>query len=84
MTDRSQFIAAVKAQAFTCPNGDRIVHCMGSFTGADWGEDGVIATIESARAVAWSPHWSDHDLLVTDANGKTWRFQVSEPEEVLR
>lgn len=81
--DRSQFIAAVKAQSFD-DNGDRIVHCMGSFTGADWGEDGVIATIESARAVSWSPHWSDHNLLVQAADGMSWRFQVAEPSEVDR
>jgi hypothetical protein len=91
---RAEFIDAVRAQAFdegeSCEHcdgtgraypGRRIVHCVGSFTGADWDEAGVIAEIEDAREVRWVPNGlpGGHNLAVLTAEGRTWRFQVERP-----
>lgn len=90
--DRSEFIRAVREQAFDagkpCPtcNGDgtvrpgrRVVHCFGSFTGADWDEDGVVRAIEDALSVEWMER-GDHQLAVLDRDGMKWRFQVQRSE----
>lgn len=95
---RADFIDAVRAQAFdvgkTCPTcdgegtvrpGRRIVHCVGTFTGADWDEDGVIAAIEDAREVRWLPNGipGGHNLAVLTTEGREWRFQVTDPANLL-
>jgi hypothetical protein len=91
MTDRAEFVDAVHAQAWDdgkeCPTcegrgkvypGRRLVHCMGGFTGADWDEDVVVDEIEAAREVKWMPDLMGHDLAVLAADGKVWRFAVTQ------
>lgn len=76
MSDRTEFVEAVKAQSFETDAG-RIVHCMGSFTSADWAEAAVIDIVERAVDVQWSDHFMGHDLAVL--NGLLWRFAVTRP-----
>jgi hypothetical protein len=94
MTDRTEFIDAVRAQAWDdgeeCPTcqgggkvypGRRIVHCQSGFIGADWDEDAVIAEIEKAKVVQWGGGFMGHDLAVLTGDGKVWRFAVTWPKE---
>jgi hypothetical protein len=92
--NRQEFIDAVRAQAWdegeTCPTckgegrvrpGRRVVHCRGSFTGADWDEAAVVEAIEKARDVSWlAAGIGDHNLHVLTTDGKVWRFQVQPPD----
>jgi hypothetical protein len=56
--------------------GRTVIHSyLGGF-GADWDLDGAIAAVESARKVAWAPHWMGHDLAVQTAEGKVVRFEA--------
>ncbi|WP_306358727.1 MULTISPECIES: hypothetical protein [unclassified Nocardia] len=56
-TDRTEFLDAARAQAFTVTDpesadyGRSLVHSMRGSFGADWDLDGVIAAIESADTV---------------------------------
>ena len=93
--DRSEFIEAVKAQAWDqgkeCPTchdgkvypGRRTVHCFGGGFGADWDEQSVIDLIVRADQVVWldadRPMGMDHDLGV-HADGKRRWFDIREPE----
>jgi hypothetical protein len=74
---RGEFISQVRAQAFTDHEGRRIIHCLGSFTGADWDEGDVIGEIERARDVKWVNSGLDHDLAVLTADERIWRFGVT-------
>lgn len=79
MTDRAEFIDAARDQAFTDPEGRQIIHCWGSFTGADWDLDGVIAEIDGARDVRWIVPGDGHELAVLAADDRIWRFAVTRP-----
>lgn len=96
--NRAEFTDAVREQAFdagkTCPTcrgdgvvrpGRRVVHCAGSFTGADWDEASVIAEIENAREVRWLPNGipGGHNLAIVTDEGREWRFQVTDPANLL-
>lgn len=72
-------IAEAFRQAFRTPEGDRIIHCIGSFTGADWGLAGVVWEITHARKVNWERHWTGHELNVVDRAGMGWRFDLRHP-----
>lgn len=92
MSDRTEFIDAAKAQAWTVADpesqdhGRTLVHCRGGFTGADWDLDSVIETIESAQSVEWdtdsfSGKVFGHQLAVLTVDGMAWRFDVRAPEK---
>lgn len=93
---RSEFIEAVKAQAFDagqeCPTchgegvvfpGRRIVHCQAGAFGADWDEDAVVGLIRDADEVRWTNRGllGDHQLSVR-VEGRWRLFQVKRPAEV--
>lgn len=77
---RGEVIAAVRAQAHPTDDGPA-VHCLATFTGADWSADGVIDTITAARDVQWINGPAGHNLAVVDAGGTLWRFAVTQPQE---
>lgn len=90
MTDRSQFIAAAEAAAHTVDDpessdhGRILIHCRGSFTGADWDLDAVIAEIEHADEVWWdtdsfSSLVFGHQLKCQTGE-QVWSFAVKQPE----
>ena len=63
-------------------HGRVILHCMGSFTGADWDLDAVLADIDAAKRVLFDPNDFAGHCLITDhgyypdGRRKAWRFQV--------
>lgn len=92
MTDRSEFIEAAKAQAFTMTDpessehGRTLIHCQGSVCGADWDLDGVLSAIESADLVRWNTQSFagavlGHQLEVREGD-RRWAFAVRRPEVV--
>lgn len=91
--DREEVIARVRDAVFdvgteceACQGsgkvfpGRRVIHSMSGGIGADWDEDGVIHTVETALAVWWGPSAMGHDLAVQGTD-KTWTFfQVPHPD----
>jgi hypothetical protein len=78
MPDRTEYIDAVREQAFTVDDGSRIVHCfVGAFIGADWDVEDVVREIEKAADVKWIGHLLGHDLAVLTAEGNVRCFQVT-------
>ena len=91
--DRADVIARVKAAAFDAGricehcNGDGtvrdgtnvIVHSQGSFIGADWDLDGVIAAVQTGTRIAWGDGIG-HDLAVKLDDGRWMTFQVPHPD----
>lgn len=74
-------LAAALALAGGLPEPRTIVHCYFGGFGADWDLDSALDLV----ATAWSVEWSrslfapEHDLLVTGADGKTYRLGVPMP-----
>lgn len=59
--------------------GRVLIHCMGSFTGADWDLDDALGLLSKAQRVGWVDHLFDHDLLIVDADGRRWHFNAKRP-----
>lgn len=77
-TERSLAHAAVTAQAWRVDDpespdhGRSLVHCLMSFTGANWDEAAVHELIDRADLIAWRPHlFSGGPCLYVEADG--WR-----------
>lgn len=84
--------AALRRAAFTIGDGDEagrvIVHCRMRFTGADWGLDGALELLPTARDIAWLGSFDGHDLAVLAEDGTKYRFQANqaehgEPQQIL-
>lgn len=96
MITKVEAIAALREQAFqaitnktTCghagcedhPVYRPIVHCVGSFTGADWDLESAVALVEQAARIEWVSNWADHELAVEEVDGKRWHFSIRRPGE---
>lgn len=58
-----------------------IIHCVMSFTGADWDLETATALARRDDAqCAWAPHFMNHDLAI-HAEGAMHRFDVRKPVE---
>lgn len=60
------------------PMKREIIHCLMSFTGADWDVEDVLRCIETAIAVEWCNR-EGHDLAVTGPDGRRYYFGVPKP-----
>lgn len=60
------------------PMKREIIHCLMSFTGADWDVEDVLRCIETASAVEWCNR-EGHDLAVTGPDGRRYYFGVPKP-----
>lgn len=78
MATRQEFITALRAAATTLDDGRRVVHRMGSFTGADYDLDAAIADVRAAQDVQWVQDIFDHDLAVL-IDDRIWRFNATRP-----
>lgn len=58
--------------------GDKVVHVLGSFIGADWSLEAALSAIDEATHIEWAPNTLDHNLAVRSPNGMLWRFNVRE------
>jgi hypothetical protein len=58
---------------------DLIVHCLGSFSGANWNAETVIQVVRDAATVEWVDGMMGHDLQVMSRDGRLWRFQIPRP-----
>lgn len=83
---KTEAAAALREHAFRVTDldsddyGRQIIHCVGSFSGADWDLDDAIRVVSKAKAVAWEDHWLGHNLGVMDNDGCVWHFAVPLPE----
>jgi hypothetical protein len=62
------------------PAGRRRIHCLMSFSGADWDLEQAIKLVEEATQVAWIDDLRGHELAVL-ADGCVHRFAVKRPED---
>jgi len=81
----AQAEVALRKAAFTIGEEDEgagrvIVHCMMSFTGADWDLDSALALLPTARDIVWIDDIFGHELAVMSENGTTHRFQATQAE----
>ena len=60
------------------PMKREIIHCLMSFTGADWDVEDVLRCIETASAVEWCNR-EGHDLAITGPDGRRYYFGVPKP-----
>lgn len=61
--------------------GRRVLHSFLGPFGADHDLEGVLAEIDDAVEVAWRWNIFDHDLAVTNQQGKTYYFDVKQPKD---
>lgn len=69
-------------------HGRVILHCKGSFTGADWDLDDVLVKIDQSRACAFMPddvfgHCLYVQMPAENGRYRTWKFQVPAEADVV-
>lgn len=84
---KPEAVAALIAAASTVTDeassdhGRTLIHCMMSFTGANWDLGDALALVEKSEQVAWTDNPFRHDLAVL-ADGRVHRFDVKRPAAV--
>lgn len=81
---KDEATTAITAAAFTVTDpeasdhGRVIIHCMMTFTGADWDLAEALKEIERADEIAWTDHLFGHDLAVR-VGGDVYHFDAKRP-----
>lgn len=84
--DKSTAAAALRSAAVRYDDPDHdafgrtLIHCMMSFTGADWDLDDALHLLSKATEVAWVDHLAGHELGIF-AHGKCHYFNARRPRD---
>ena len=84
--DKATAAAALRAGSAHCDEpghpdfGRTLIHCMMSFTSADWDLDGALELLARATEIAWVNHRLGHELGIF-ADGRCHYFDVRRPKD---